>query len=90
MARIFCALIVVIALAWSSTAKAEELKFDVSMIRMDDGIFCGELKRNSQVLWRVMVFSDGARAVAGNIDANTTIVVPDIADGWFLLKLYNQ
>ncbi|MBP2655068.1 MAG: hypothetical protein H6Q73_2637 [Firmicutes bacterium] len=90
MARIFCVLIVGIAFLWSSPVKAAEFNFDVSMICLDDGTFCGELKRNSQVLWRVIVFSDGARAVAGNVDANTTIVVPDIADGWFLLKMYNQ
>ncbi|MBP2652135.1 MAG: hypothetical protein H6Q74_2960 [Firmicutes bacterium] len=90
MFKFTLALVFSVILCWSRPSEAADVKFDISLARLNDGTVCGELIRNNQVVWRVVIFSDGVRAVAGNIDANTIIVVPDIVDGLFLLKVYNQ
>lgn len=90
MARILCVLLLVFALLAPATASAAEFKFNVAVSRQDDGTTTGELWLNDRVVWRLRIASDGAQPVTGPAGTRTTVVVPDMEGGLFLLKVYNQ
>lgn len=90
MARILCVLLLVFALLAPATASAAEFKFSVAVSRQDDGTTTGELWLDDRVVWRLRIASDGAQPVTGPAGTRTTVVVPDMEGGLFLLKVYNQ
>ncbi len=90
MARILSVLLLVFALLAPTTASAAEFKFNIAVSRQDDGATTGELWFNDRVLWRLRIASDGAQPVTGPAGTRTTVVVPDMEGGLFLLKVYNQ
>ncbi len=89
MARILCVLLVFALLA-PATASAAEFNFNIAVSRLDDGTTTGELWFNDRVVWRLRIASDGAQPVTGPAGSGTTVVVPEVAGGMFLLKVYNQ
>jgi len=90
MAKLFCALLIGLSLLSPASASAAELKISVALSRADDGAAIGELWYNDRVVWRLRIVSDGAQPVAGRSGGSTTVVVPDMESGMFLLKVYNQ
>ncbi len=90
MARLVCAFLLMLALLAPATASAAEFKFNVAVSRQDDGTTPGELWYNDRVLWRVRLAGDGAQPVSSPAGVNTTVVVPEVEGGMFLLKFYNQ
>lgn len=90
MAKFICALIIAFSLLWTTPAAAGDNKINVSLLRQDDGMLIGELWYNDRVLWRLRLTGDGAQPVAGTPETRTTVVVPDIDDGFFTLKIYNR
>lgn len=90
MARLLCAIFIALCLLGSSPASAAELKLNVAVSRQDDGTTTGELWFNDRVVWRLRIAGDGAEPVSGKGTGNTTVVVPDVSSGMFLLKVYNQ
>jgi hypothetical protein len=90
MARFLCAVLIGFGLLWPSSVLAADIKFNVSVTRQEDGTTLGELLFNERVIWRLKVCSDGAEPVTGNGGANTTVVIPDIVNGLFVLKVHNH
>lgn len=89
MRKLFCMIILVTILFLPQYAFAQDVKFNVSIIRLDDGITSAELLYNDQVVWRLTLLSDGAKPVWSGGGVHTTVIVPDIIDGCFLLKINN-
>jgi hypothetical protein len=71
-------------------AAEQEFKLNVSFVRQNDGTTSGELWYNDHVIWRVTLLADGAGMVTGQTERNTTFIAPDMSNGFFLLKIYNQ
>jgi hypothetical protein len=47
----------------------------------------GELWYNEKVIWRVALSPDGAKPASTSSSAPTTVVSPDLMDGFFILKI---
>jgi hypothetical protein len=89
MAKFFCGLVAVLML-FTNIAQASDFKVNVHLVCQDDGTAFGELYYNEQVVWRLKICSDGVEAVTGWNSTGMTVVVPDVVNGMFLLKVYNQ
>ena len=72
------------------TALAADFSVNLNVSRLEDGTTCGELLFNNTVLWRVQVLSDGARPVSRSKGGNTTLISPDIVNGFFLIKIQHD
>ncbi|MCX7781403.1 MAG: hypothetical protein N2491_10970 [Negativicutes bacterium] len=79
-----------VLLAAPVTAAAAPFKVGLMVNSPEEGVFCSELVYNDQVLWRLQLLTDGARPVTGGGGGQTTIVVPDIVNGLFLIKFSRQ
>jgi len=90
MARFLCSILVGLSLLWPGAVQAADIKYGLSVVHKVDGTIYGEVWYNEQVIWRLKIYSDGAQPVAGKSSTDTTVVIPDIVNGQFLLKLYNQ
>lgn len=90
MARIFCALLIALGLLWPAPASAGDGKINIAFIRQEDGTSIGELWYNDKVVWRLKLVGDAAEPVAGTAGTRTTVVVPDIDEGLFMLRIYNR
>lgn len=90
MAKTVCAILLVLSLLAPAPASAAEFKFNIAVSRQDDGTTTGELWFGDRVVWRLRLAGDGAAPVSGKGTGNTTVVVPDVENGLFLLKVYNQ
>jgi len=90
MIRLLCAFLLGLSLLWPVPAHASELKFNITVIRQADGSTVGEVWYNDRVLWRLKLVSDGAQPASAMGPSRTTVVVPDIDNGLFKLKVYNQ
>ncbi len=90
MAKFFCGLILFLALLAPVPASAAGFSVNVAVSRQDDGTTVGELWYNDRVVWRLRIVGEGVQPVAGQTGGGTTVVVPDIEKGLFLLKVYNQ
>lgn len=88
----FCRSLLVIALLLfvPSFAQAADSKITVHFVRQEDGSAFGELSYNEQVVWRIKVCSDGAEPTASWNNSKVTVVVPDVVNGMFLVKVYNE
>ncbi|HWR09855.1 hypothetical protein [Sporomusa sp.] len=72
---------------YPSSALAAEFSFNINIARQD-GATCGELWLNDRLVWRLALLSDGAKPVSGGFNgANTTLVIPDIVNGMFVVKV---
>jgi hypothetical protein len=89
MARFLCSILVGLSLLWPGAVQAADTKYGLSVVHQADGTIFGELWYNEQVIWRLRISGDGAEPVAGKGGANTTVIVPDIVNGLFMLKLHN-
>ncbi len=89
MSKILCLFILVCVLAYPGTVMAADFKFNINIIRQD-GATLGELWYNDHMVWRLTLLADGAKPVSGSKSVNTTIITPDVDNGMFLLKVYNQ
>lgn len=90
MAKFFCALLLALCLLWPAAASAGEAKVNIAFLRQDDGTTIGELWYNDRVVWRLRLLGDGAQPVTGASGPRTTVVAPDLDNGLFLLKIYNN
>ena len=90
MAKYFCGLLIFLALLAPVPASAAGFSMNVAVSRQEDGTTVGELWYNNRVVWRLRIVGEGAEPVAGQAGSGTTVVVPDIESGLFLLKVYNQ
>ena len=88
--NMLCAALVGLSLLYAGPAEAGDSRFNISIVRRDDGTTLGELWYNEKIIWRIRVSSDGAEPVTGQTGAGTTVIVPDISGGQFLLKMRNQ
>lgn len=90
MARILCALFLFFSVFTPVPANAAGFSVNIAVSRQDDGTTTGEIWYNDRVVWRLRLASDGVRPVSGQTGADMTVVVPDIENGLFLLKVYNK
>lgn len=72
---------------YPSSALAADFNFNINLIRQE-GATCGELWFNDKLVWRLALLSDGAKPVSSGLNsANTTLVIPDIVHGMFVVKM---
>ncbi|SDF48730.1 hypothetical protein [Sporomusa acidovorans] len=77
----------ILMIGYPSSVLAADFSFSVNIVRQD-GATCGELWLNDKVVWRLAILADGAKPVFANANsANTTLVIPDIVNGMFVLKV---
>ncbi|BBB91326.1 MAG TPA: hypothetical protein PKA28_18880 [Methylomusa anaerophila] len=81
------AFVLVLSLLSPGYAKAADFTFNINIVRQSDGSTCGELWLKDGLLWRVAILPDGARPVSrGTATSNTTLIIPDIIKGMFVIK----
>lgn len=81
------ALMLSVIIFYPSSALAADVNFNINITRQD-GATCGELWVNDKLVWRLALLSDGAKPVTGGFTgANTTLVIPDIVHGMFVVKV---
>lgn len=90
MAKLAALFVLGILLFSPSSASAADFKVNFTVIRQADGATLGELWYNDQVLWRLRLTGDGAQPASTAAPRRTTVVVPDLDSGLFLLKVYHQ
>jgi len=91
MTKLICSLLIGVGcLLPPGLASAANTIFSVSVTHLADDATVGELIFNGQVVWRLKICSDGAETATAVGSDNTTLVIPDIVDGLFLLRVYNQ
>lgn len=88
--RICQVLILVTFIIFPATASAANFDIHINVTREADGIANGEVWYNGNILWRVMLLPDGASPALVMPGGKTTIIVPEINSGMFLLKVYNR
>ncbi|SMD14230.1 hypothetical protein [Sporomusa malonica] len=72
---------------YPSSVLAADFSFNVNIMRQD-GATCGELWFNDKLVWRLALLSDGAKPVSSGFSGtNTTLVIPDIVHGMFVVKV---
>lgn len=72
---------------YPSAALAADFSFNINVVRQD-GATCGELWLNDRLVWRLALLSDGAKPVSsGSTANNTTLIIPDIVKGMFVIKV---
>lgn len=78
------AILVMFCPAWGLAA---DLNFNVVVARQE-GVTCGELWIDNTLVWRLALLADGVKPVVYNGNhANTTLVIPDIVSGMFVIKV---
>lgn len=78
------AVLVMLFPAWGSAA---DLNFNVVIARQG-GATCGELWIDNTLVWRLALLADGVKPVVYNGNhANTTLIIPDIVSGMFVIKI---
>lgn len=87
MRKIVCIMLLMLISFFPQYAAAQDIKFNIAIVRLDDGITSAEILYNDQVIWRLTLLSDGAKPVSSSNGVHTTVIVPDIIDGCFLLKV---
>ncbi|WP_425059779.1 hypothetical protein SCACP_03880 [Sporomusa carbonis] len=76
-----------VLMLYPSQALAADFSFNINIVRQD-GSTCGELWFNDKLVWRLAVLPDGAKPVSGGVrGANTTLIIPDIVNGMFVVKV---
>ncbi len=92
MRKTSCRLLILLLLSMSiilypTSALAAEFSFNINILRQD-GATCGELWLNDKLVWRLALLADGAKPVSGGFNgANTTLIIPDIVNGMFVVKV---
>lgn len=85
--KLLIALMFGVIIFYPSSALAADINFNINIMRQD-GATCGELWFNDKLVWRLALLSDGAKPVTGGFaGANTTLVIPDIVHGMFVVKV---
>ena len=80
-------LLSILIMLYPSSVLAADFSFNIAIVRQDETT-CGELWLNDTLVWRLALLSDGAKPVSGNGNgANTTLVIPDIVNGMFVVKI---
>lgn len=74
----------------SASAAAADFAIHINFMRQADGTANGEVWYNDNILWRVLLLPDGARPAIGMPSGKTTIIIPEISNGMFLLRVYNN
>lgn len=80
-------LLAVLIVFWPVCGLAADLNFNVVIARQE-GTTCGELWIDNTLVWRLALLTDGAKPVVYNGNhANTTLIIPDIVSGMFVVKI---
>ncbi|MCE5285089.1 MAG: hypothetical protein LLG02_04460 [Pelosinus sp.] len=91
MGKRLCQIIILFALViFPVTAAAADFNVHINISRQADGAANGEVWYNGNILWRVLLLPDGAKPALVMPGGKTTIIIPDICNGMFLLKVYND
>lgn len=77
-----------LAFLTAPAAECADFKLNVGVVRQNDGSTSGELWYNDQVIWRLTLLADGAQAVSSGRQQNTTYLLPDFTNGFWVLKVY--
>ena len=79
-----------ILLIYPATVSASGFDLHINITRQSDGVANGEIWYNGNVFWRIMLLPDGAKPAMGMASEKTTIIIPEISNGLFMLKVYNN
>lgn len=85
--RVVVSLLLSILIMQPWSVQATDFSFNIAIVRQE-GATCGELWFNNTLVWRLALLSDGVKPVSDNGNgANTTLVIPDIVNGMFVVKV---
>ncbi len=87
MKKLLCICLLAVILSWPVGVSAAGFRVNINVLRQDDGSTLGELWYNEKVIWRVALSPDGAKPASTSSSAPTTVVSPDLMDGFFILKI---
>ncbi|MEG6587018.1 hypothetical protein [Dendrosporobacter sp. 1207_IL3150] len=87
MRKFLCVFLLVAVFVWPVTVSAASFRINVSIAKQDDGSTLGELWYNEKVVWRLAFSPDGAQPASTSSSAPTTVVTPDIVNGFFVFKV---
>lgn len=79
-------LLALLVLCLPASAAAAPFKLGIAFTMPESGVVCTELTYNDEVLWKVQLLADGAKPVTTG-GGHTMILVPDITNGLFTLKV---
>ncbi|TWH47005.1 hypothetical protein [Sporomusa sp. KB1] len=80
-------LLSILIMLYPSSVLATDFSFNIAIVRQE-GATSGELWLNNTLVWRLALLSDGAKPVSDNGNgANTTLVIPDIVNGMFVVQV---
>lgn len=80
-------LLIVLIMLCPVLGLAADLNFNVVIARQEGATF-GEFWVDNTLVWRLALLADGAKPVVRNGNhANTTLVIPDIVSGMFVIKV---
>ena len=88
MRRWFSVLAFVALLNINETAFASDWLVNFQLSRENDGSFSGEMWYNNDMIWRLRIQADGAIPASSGDDPRVTVLVPDIVNGLFVLKVH--
>lgn len=88
MRKIAAVIIFVVLFSITASAFAADWQLNFQMSVENDGSFSGEMWYNNDMLWRLKIQADGAIPATSGKDPKTTVLVPDIVNGLFVLKVH--
>ena len=88
MHKIICLLTFLGLFVFSTVAHAADWRINFHVSRDTDGSLSGEMWYNNDMVWRLKIQTDGALPAVSSGDPRVTVVVPDIVDGLFVLKVH--
>lgn len=88
MRKQICAVLIAwLLVGFPASVSAAPFSIGISLTRPEAGVFCSELIYNNEVVWRIEVLADGAKAVSAGKREATTILIPDMEYGLFSIKI---
>jgi len=81
-------LIFIAVFSMCTVAYASDWRINLHVARENDGSLSGEMWYNNDMVWRLKIQTDGALPAVSSGDPRVTVLVPDIVDGLFVLKVH--
>lgn len=88
MRKIIGFLVVIALLSITTTTFAADWQVNIHLSPENGGLLSGEMWYNNDMVWRLKIQADGAIPATSGNDPRVTVLVPDIVDGLFVLKVH--
>lgn len=88
MRKLICLFAFLSVFSVTLNAYASDWKINLHVTRDTDGSLSGEMWYNNNMVWRLKLQTDGALPAVSSGDSRVTVLVPDIVNGLFVLKVH--